>query len=629
VPERKVASSRVSAKTRRPVPEVGTGIGTSKADNQGTVTTAGGAPPQEAGHAAGYAFLSILKSIGAVALVVVDDEFVIRESASDILPRIRPRAADAAIRAVLAEFGIRAEMFGASVGDDPEWELVFRESWDRTDREVRQRLLDLVGGGPRDLVAGAASLEGVLGAAPITRLYLGPSEWMSTGHAAVTGYVSTGTVVCLFDLDLSKTEGFGPLSGAELLAAAESAFRGKDVLLGLLSSRFPVGQEEERRRGISKHVGIPEARFVTLAKARLDSTDSFAEGIQILAMNAAVEELKAAVLAIVKKAADDAVAELERFSVWDFYETIIRSSQDAGAWEVDTLFRMVAIGERIERRRQAFEARSALEGSLARIRDVQGEIELPQRQLSAAVVKRRQAEFYDSEQINGLYLAVELGDLFVTKEGKWFVLLEAECDLVLRKDGSRALAFGTLVPVKQFSGGQREHPEYYPAMDFFPASGGAWEAHFKDAFKIDLTFLDLACARGDGKCEYSATRQPAAELRKPEQARAKVVRDSISATLSRLTHARESGDADLYAWVLPAVTGAFTNPPGLIDVTVTEQTLKLNLKRRGRLLNPHATQLLLKLHAYQSRVAFDHDFLSPSTDSEVLQSDEVEPGLDA
>ena len=67
-------------------------------------------------------------------------------------------------------------------------------------------------------------------------------------------------------------------------------------------------------------------------------------------------------------------------------------------------------------------------------------------------------------------------------------------------------------------------------------------------------------------------------------------------------------DGPAMHWIAGMVLSRFGHSASMPQARVEGSEVKFDLKRTGRLLRPFSTEMLLRLHAYRSRAAFDHDF---------------------
>ena len=143
----------------------------------------------------------------------------------------------------------------------------------------------------------------------------------------------------------------------------------------------------------------------------------------------------------------------------------------------------------------------------------------------------------------------------------------------------------------------------------FKTGSGYWHLQLPSAFLVDLTVLDLASLSGDGTCAYKPRRKSLSALRGPMSLRATEVSrmwESFANDYSKNVLSLPDGHGK--TWISKAVSGGFGDSPLMPTARVEGNEVKFNLKRTGRLLRPMSTEMLLRLHAYRSRAAFEHDF---------------------
>ena len=469
-----------------------------------------------------------------------------------------------------------------------------------------------------------------------------PSEWVAESDGILAAAETDGLGLVLFDEDLTgdTTRALGVEGGVTLLRQALEHEGSDRVAFGLLSNHYTIDDEaaEWRRLGGSPDTS-PAGRFIPLSKGRLDQADWFAHGLRLALINASAGQLRSEVVEVVKEAALRASQQIADLTPWDFERIVIESSAKEGAWEVDTLLRLIGIVERRERRRGAHARRASLDSVVAAIRGMPQEPEAIRPEGAGDVRRLRRAELYlADEDVNALRLPIDVGDVFERERGpSAYILLAPACDLMLRSDGRRTLESAPLLQIKTdrgdaASGKRADRTTFYPEMPYYMEDddGAYWYLDLLRPVVVDLAVLDLATYRVDGRCVFDQGEAAPEGLFAPQAARRTVVTDRFAKVIQALdllaAHRVKNPDADgeVHKRLVQLASRGYAIETGRVTARRDGAVLDFGWRRRGRLLDPHASALLGAFHAVQTRAAFDHDFADVPSSPVVLG--ENEPG---
>jgi hypothetical protein len=455
---------------------------------------------------------------------------------------------------------------------------------------------------------------------------LSPAQWRADLENSLA---RDAPGLVLFDLDLSYDAELrlGSEGGLQLMEEAQAKPAASRLVLGILSNQYTIEREPEEWQQIQERMGAePGRKVIPLAKERLLNPEAFAHGVRLAIVNAAAERLREGVRQVVVEAADEASARIRRLTPWDFERVVLKSSEAEGAWEVDTILRLMGIVERHERRKKAHGRRAELDSSIAEIRNLPSPVD-PLPDLTDAVRGlRRQEMLLDAEDLNASLLPIENGDVFEAHADRsLFVLLGPPCDLILRRQsGKRTLGAAPLVPLKTITDSKEilrrrlRQDLYAEAPDVFAGPGQVF-LDLRRPTVVDLDVLDLATYRQDGRCRYEPGAPSAGALFRPQEGRRRVVLNRMKlvaealSAVAALSAANTTQPKAVIERAAKMASSGFSLDTGEVVATPEGPALDFGLRRVGRLLEPRASALLGAYHAAQARAAFERDLTDDGT----------------
>ena len=354
----------------------------------------------------------------------------------------------------------------------------------------------------------------------------------------------------LFDVDFSaETHTEDDRTG---LRFAADALATRKQVVGLLTNKAPVGEEEESASAWAQASQVPASEFVIVNKNLLgdeedpDALDDAVEQIRTTLQAARIRRLRDKVREALDKGIEEADARLGADTPGALEDVVFKASHDGGEWEGDTWFRVYAVLGLNQAKREVakdLEARTAIADVRELLRLRQPATQDASKDLAIDVVR---AESYDdADYVNGAGLPVANGDIFQSAGGTFFILVGQPCDLALRPEG-RAYepATATLLLIKPSSaaksgagpadcGEASKEVEQTPAStqtgaaepatkaddgeersafklpDGGPMGASDWEVRFRPELHAPFDVLDLCSLNTEGL----ATTKP-----KPQQA---------------------------------------------------------------------------------------------------------------
>lgn len=586
----------------------------------------------ESGGGADAQIEAICVHAGLRWVIVVDDKIAAPGlAAADVIGAIRGAvAAGTATHETLSDLlppDIRVDPPSAEQPEET-WPDDLEHWWDSSDPPGRESVLRALAQVIAMPNAGDPRLVGIGAWFPAStplRL-MEPSQWAAESEAILIGAKSDGPGLVLFDEDLrgDTTLGLGEEGGVALLNRALEHDGSDCVAFGLLSNHYTLDGEaaEWRRLGGSTDTS-PAGRFIPLSKARLDQPGWFAHGLRLALINVSAGQLRSQVREVVSAAAERASDQIASLTPWDFERIVIESSAREGAWEVDTLLRLIGIVERRERRRGAHDRRASLDAAITAIRGLPQPPESIRPERTEDIRSLRRAELYLAEEdLNTLRLPIDIGDIFEREDGSSsYLLLAPACDLMLRAEGvskgKRTLQSASLVPIKVApAGAKADGAGLFPEMPYYLEIDDRtyWYLDLLRPVVVDLMVLDLATYRIDGRCVFDPDEADPDGLFTAQLARRAEVVDRFAKLVEALdllaAHRAKNpkSNKDVHKRLMQLASRGYALETGRVTARRDGRKLDFGWRRRRRLLDPHASAFLGAFHAVQTRAAFEHDF---------------------
>jgi hypothetical protein len=506
------------------------------------------------------------------------------------------------------------------IWDDNIWREQLKEIWDDADVDKRKILSKkIIEKFPKiaddfpelndgDDAVYADKLKNILG--PLTNVEfkeISFSKWENTKDEYLIDKVAKKTLF-LFDRNFEKEE---RRKDEGLFIIRNLQEKNKQVVCGLLSHTFQPQEEYKEWIRLSEQNDIDKDRFILISKERLNEDHiGFAGSIRRTLMNKYCKKVISEIPEIITRAFDEAKKEIDKLEVYDFEDIVFRSSLVEGVWELDTLFRLYNLYQKQNAREQALNKESVRE-NVERIRSISsidlGNIE--NRKSELWKIQRREL-YEDGEYINGLYMPIELGDIFQkTEGGDIYILITQPCNLMVRK-GVRPNNAHEVTVAKIVKNQPRNPESFYKLLYFDRDSRDSHFVDFRKTFTVQLCILDLCVFNKDGLSRMSVSDTcpdsviPSWKLRF-EKLKRKV--EKIVGTYKK----KEMGckDKQLLDILLPRSShggnGIFK---ANIELQKENEAISYTCRRIGRLCLPRAGEMLTKYAQYISRSAFEHDF---------------------
>lgn len=441
-----------------------------------------------------------------------------------------------------------------------------------------------------DLAVGPLALLSAI-APPRKLSFLDPREWEELEGKLPSTMNETETLV-LFDLNLGggdASEGrlllSGYLSGAEARRA------------GILTGEKDPEEELEATLKIQEEIGDTINQPVLLASKALLKLDTCREFVDFLRFSGNAKQLaslKADVLELLIEARGKAGKTFEeQYDLRTLESVVVRSTRVEGAWEVDTLIRII---EGLNRAALRTELLAKGEQLAELVKTTRNLAEFPA--IDHEPSRRRARELAHGERvvpgewINRLGLPVANGDIFEIS-GVPFVLLMQPCDIAIRDDNRDRPDMAT--GIKAVPRAERVRPSQlrtFELEDWLLPDDDPHELRLSRPLQLPLAVLDLCVFNSDGQAILSRQGDPIVppivpglDLRFKE----------LQARL--VENAKGAPKASAFARHDVSKLGGSANGTGVTFL----------VRRVGRLESMVATEALNALAGDMSRGAFPHD----------------------
>lgn len=531
--------------------------------------------------------------------------------------------------------------FGKDVPEDRDVRRqAFLKLWEGMDSPTRQergkKILALAAAGdpttPNDHVV-ASALQEIVGTGRLVPL--SPAAWEKQEPEVVKAAASHRSLV-LFDQDLSDAGG-SRTGGMDLVKSLLAKDGSGNLLCGLLTHTATIADQQGRWEALSQEPGVDRDRFVVVSKEwlRVDPF-GFARMLKHVALSPDCQRLKAKIKAMLASAVNEAAKRVDGISVFDFEHVVFRGAYVEGMWEPDMVFRLHAIFNRTELRKQSYGDKD-LSALLERPRKVSAILTDSESAPALSSWRLQQQELYDSEEhVNKLHLPLEIGDIFQKTDGgstKSFILIGQPCELMVRSNGKREPDVSDVVLAEVATSEKleayikllnlRSHAEllqlklYAELLPYFGNDPAIKHfVMFRRTYLVSPCVLDMCVFNADGIAAMAVSTPCPDQLTPAWSKRFAVTQEKVKATVGRYAKFAEgrSDDKALLAALRHEAIKVF--PPSVSNSSLFKATVSLtkdggsvafNCKRVGRLCRQRATALALQYAACISRPAFDRE----------------------
>ncbi len=534
-------------------------------------------------------------------VICVDDEYSTSPALEEVIALCAMCPAEDVKRILEADSSI----------DDPDMrEQHIRQLWssgisENQKRTLYRRLKDVSPDNDKGDSRAASVLHELIGDGLLTEMSY--QQWLQDKDGVLTSK-RNGKVLLLFDQNMAN-DGGAEDSGVQLIGEVLRRTRSRFVC-GLLSRTLSSSDESKAWNSMSAQYGLDKDRFIPISKERLQGQRDhigFANGIRRVVLNPQLKQLKRTVSIVIGKAQKEAIRAIEQLDILDLEQIVVRSSNEEGVWEPDTLFRLFGVYHRASARKK-YLADPNLHQLAAKVRSLGAAAAVNDSPLNDTVWLVQNLELYeDGGLINQSHLPIELGDIFEkTTSGRRFILVAQPCDLMVRGQGTRrpSVNEGVLAEIRKDP--DRVNVDSLAALEFYESREHSWFVDLGKTYTVALSVLDLCSYQEDGTaCMVTTSRCPECVIPSWQKHYDKLSR-YFESLVSKYDALKALGldKQEIERGILRS------SADGLFKGKVDSQrkTISYDCKRIGRICRPHAEALLTKYAHHITRAAFEHYF---------------------
>ena len=486
-------------------------------------------------------------------------------------------------------------------------------------------VLSAQGGDAAEREAGGR-LQDLLPDATMAHL-LTPHAWHERRAELIAECTEERRTLFLFDQELEVQDtSLGFTKGSEIIrdmAEKERAGFGTRWFCGMLTHTVEMGHEVTSWRGLAKSENLDLRFFMPIAKTTLDDAPAFYGAVYRTLINTYCQTMKTLAQDAFGKALENALERFADLDPIDFEHMVVKSSEDEGVSELETLIRVYGIIQKDQVKSQILQ--QARVGEFAAAARTVKDIADIGRTLSATSQERlhklRREELYESDQlVNSYNDPLRNGDLFEIGEGvdvKLWVLIAQPCDLMVRSDGKRVreenFKVAVLAPLNTRALGEPAEAKdgLSFALEHYDHDGAQSAlVKFANATPANLQVLDLAVFNKDGRCHLSAAADPALSL--PSRAwekRDAELRGHFGKVTKQIEDARKTHKDQVAKLLAAAIVPRGAPKKAFAKYGAYEAgAYTYPIRRCGRLREPLAASLLSGYSRFLARDAYEHDY---------------------
>lgn len=470
----------------------------------------------------------------------------------------------------------------------------------------------------------------------------------STKLAAVCGDEG-GDAAVSYMIDLNESIGGNEKRGLEVLRNLK-ALNSKGTAF-ILTHEATINKEAEVENALrdALDAGRPDNTGVlsggipvcVIAKERLldDAANDLAlenalsVAIKRAGLRRSVHEVLSRVGSEIQGAFDKAAAKLLEIPPEDLDRYVVDRGTKEGLSELHVVERALT-AQISQALRELFAKDAMVQASTARLRLLRNvQLASPVSPVHPNLEHFRKIEVWESDDlINGGYAPVSCGDVFELDlselakgiTAKKFLVLGQPCDVAMRSDGKRYQNTAFFVPLKVKTVDKKDPKE--PLLPF-KVDGVQWACDFRNTTNVNLSILDLASFRTDGRVRvdlgqssspqllagqqhvFLARTQPSTQVIDFEIAKASGAAGAIEpASHTRDPHRLTFATEDAFKYIHSGIFKAGSTIQVGDIATALPPRITWSLRRCGRIRMPYAAAMLNSCVSVISREAFDLDF---------------------
>ena len=554
-------------------------------------------------------------------VVVVDDEWASTLDVEGVLAQI------AAIKAAEKQQLLQEvrHLENLKLEEDPQiWDSELRARWERLGKEAKAEVWKQLRIDPEDTSKPSrTALEQLLGSYDLRILSLEDWNAWRTDLLAETQNEAT---LFLFDQNMEHSPGGAKDTGMRIIATLLKSAEHSDahMCFALVTNLVNPNAEYESHEQLAAEYELADRkhRFVVISKQHLHTNpQALAFRLKRIAISPWCSDLRDRLFDAIRDAYDDAKAQVDALSIYDFEQIVFQSSYQEGVWEPDTLLRIFGLFHRAAARNRA-KADAGVTELATKVRQLILYPYLPEDLPKGKAADLSRLELYEEgAYLQAHHMPVDAGDIFQKVDGnKQYILLEQPCDIIVRGDsGKRKLGQATLAEIVKRDKEKEVPPGFVEIPFYFPDSGKRALVKLTGASLVPLFVLDLCVFPADGVAAMSTDDRCSNDLIPAWQKRfehmklelRQIIDQYRSMTVSEGKSKGLANDVDrsIQNFLTGSVSGTVSG-----KITLSPDRVSYNLKRVRRLKQPRCGSLLRDCSYYKSRDAFEHDLTRTVTE---------------
>lgn len=427
---------------------------------------------------------------------------------------------------------------------------------------------------------------------------LTPNQWQHQAEELIAQAKSEPTLF-LIDERLESGRTGGLLIQHALPTASQGCF------FCILTAEVEIPNEFDDWQSMCRKYGFSPGQVGIVSKAHLTGDQlGFAQMLKISFTARQVSDVRERLLAAVRDGVTEALHRFEQLDMPVLTSIVFGSSNVEGAWELETMFRVVKafIRDSLDNRvygdqrvaaavREIAEPASVWTGSDERLKEFAFEIQNAERYVTGDYLSERR-------------MALANGDLFEVTNTEdatnLWVLVAQPCDLAIRSDGTRSASPTHLVMLPIEACAQEPRWANVELQHYEQSSDRRFVRLTRPAY-VPTIILDLAAFSACGKAVWVREREAFAVQAVGWERRANKVFEQFDSAFQDHGHVDNARLGRITEGRLPAAQNPDVHP------TVVGTTIEYPIRRIGRLRERQAEAVLQAFGLALSRTAEAHD----------------------
>lgn len=443
--------------------------------------------------------------------------------------------------------------------------------------------------------------------------FYSPQLWLDNLESTLA---EEDRILVFMDLDLTRS-GISA-DGSQLIATAMQKDTKRQLQFALLTHTTNEDKEEEKFEELRNSLAEQSVLFVVIAKnTAINNSDNFVKRVGLGLITNWIRDFVGLAKSIIQSGYENSMKFLRKLNIKDLDHIIFKTTEIEGAFEVDAIFRLYSIISRSEIKLAAYTSPEIKE-LLKQTKTVR-QFSLDKYTPTTQTREIQRQEYYENPRyLNNHFRPIDLGDIFEeTSTGKLFILLNAQCDIPIRRNGARhvdikclhlaeILSFDSAKIMKFTEKGKDvkhlKFPDQFYKLKYFNETMDYY-VNLKSLYSIEADILDL--------CAYSIE---GAGITNIHIESLDLLPDNLKTRASSLKTFYHSYKMEQEKYIAQGIPSEvlerllpFAHSP-IFKPVFREGNIVFDIKRVGRLLHPYVGELLLKYSAYKSRMGFEVDF---------------------